>query len=228
MATSCMSCSVGILFHHSRLFIKVNAQQGDHVDEVMLINKTSKDECNHEFEAIFQDYEGIKSMLFDDYKTLQMELTINHGAIDTIRLFDEFDQELDDVKAFENSLKITGFSKEKEDMGEICVICNEEYKVGEMTATMECEEHLFSRNKLHAILINSLLSLLALVIFDRKPGCYRCAGTFADLKETAFTSKKDYGKEETVGSCSKDTPRTLDTSNLKYLQRKATGLSEIA
>nr|GFC92724.1 RING-H2 finger protein ATL67-like [Tanacetum cinerariifolium] len=94
MATSCMSCSVGILFHHSRLFIKVNAQQRDHVDEVMLINKTSKDQCNHKFEAIFQDYEGNKSMLFDDYKTLQMELTINHGAIDTIRLFDEFGPEL--------------------------------------------------------------------------------------------------------------------------------------
>ncbi|GJX64344.1 hypothetical protein Tco_0298687 [Tanacetum coccineum] len=46
--------------------------------------------------------------------------------------------------------------------------------------------------------------------------------------ETAFTSKKDYGKEETVGSCLKDTPRTLDTSNIKYLQRKDTGLSEIA
>ncbi|GJY67448.1 hypothetical protein Tco_0469686 [Tanacetum coccineum] len=444
MATSWMCCSVGILFHHSRLFIKVNAQQGDHVDEVMLISKTSEEECNQEFEAIFQDYEDIQSMLFDDYKTLQMELTIDHGAVDTVRLFNEFGQELDgehnqkvsmeiaklalwydscrdsgfsDVKAFENSLKITGFSKEKEDVGEICVICNEEYKVGEMTATMECEEHLFSSNKLHAILINSLLSLLALVIFDRKPGCYRCAGTFADLKEfhwylnhrfihdqhaiaketgmrlehkylialiwkfdvspfmvlnivilndamvksdvfvtrldngfsffirkannkkgpedqqetrkaydftsvmldftlllacadrvyklfkilglttveklivrdphsyhlittqsgcfqafaagmimseddrlrtsnhaiadayrsessplafsaeepllfvwkqTAFTSKKDYGKEETMGSCSKDTPRTLDTSNLKYLQQKATGLSEIA
>ncbi|GKE10720.1 hypothetical protein Tco_1414271, partial [Tanacetum coccineum] len=170
----------------------VNAQQGDHVDEVMLISKTSEEECNQEFDAIFQDYEDIQSMLFDDYKTLQMELTIDHGAVDTVRLFNEFGQELDgehnqkvsmeiaklalwydscrdsgfsDVKAFENSLKITGFSKEKEDVGEICVICNEEYKVGEMTATMECEEHLFSRNKLHAILINSLLSLLALVIF---------------------------------------------------------------
>ncbi|GJS14510.1 hypothetical protein Tco_0408982 [Tanacetum coccineum] len=144
------------------------------------------------FKVIHQDYEDIQSMLFDDYKTLQMELIIDHGAVDTVRLFNEFGQELDgehnqkvsmeiaklalwydscrdsgfsDVKAFENSLKITGFSKEKEDVGEICVICNEEYKVGEMTATMECEEHLFSSNKLHAILINSLLSLLALVIF---------------------------------------------------------------
>ncbi|GKE05584.1 hypothetical protein Tco_1397602 [Tanacetum coccineum] len=95
MATSWMCCSVGILLHHSRLFIKVNAQQGDHVDEVMLISKTSEEECNKEFEAIFQDYEVIKSMLLDDYKTLQMELTINHGVVDTVRLFDEFGQELD-------------------------------------------------------------------------------------------------------------------------------------
>nr|GEW00149.1 putative zinc finger, RING/FYVE/PHD-type [Tanacetum cinerariifolium] len=78
------------------LFIKVNAQQGDHVDEVMLISKTSEDECNQEFDAIFQDYEDIQSMLFDDYKTFQMELTIDHGAVDTVRLFNEFGQELDD------------------------------------------------------------------------------------------------------------------------------------
>ena len=95
-----------------------------------------------------------------------MELTINHRVIDTVRLLNEFGQEFDGehnqkvsmeiaklalwyescrdsgfshVKAFEHSLKITGFSKEKEGMGEICVICNEEYKVGEMIATMECK-----------------------------------------------------------------------------------------
>ncbi|GKD46299.1 hypothetical protein Tco_1270944, partial [Tanacetum coccineum] len=134
----------------------VNAQQGDHVDEVMLISKTSEEECNQEFDAMFQDYEDIQSMLFDDYKTLQMELLLNYGAVILLTCRDSG---FSDVKAFENSLEITGFSKEKEDVGEICVICNEEYKVGEMTATMECEEHLFSSNKLHAILINSLLSL---------------------------------------------------------------------
>ncbi|PWA85689.1 reverse transcriptase [Artemisia annua] len=51
----------GILLHHSRLFIKVNAQQGDHVDEVMLINRTSEDECNQEADVIFLDYLDIKS-----------------------------------------------------------------------------------------------------------------------------------------------------------------------
>ncbi|GJV80090.1 hypothetical protein Tco_1515960 [Tanacetum coccineum] len=234
MATSWMCCSVGILFHHSRLFIKVNAQQGDHVDEVMLISKTSEEECNQEFDAIFQDYEDIQSMLFDDYKTLQMELTIDHGAVDTVRLFNEFGQELDDVKAFENSLKITGFSKEKEDVGEICVICNEEYKVGEMTATMECEDNLLS-----GIRQKTRIAIDALGTFAELTGSQvRCKQPlvvvyaeweFTRIRSwTAFTSKKDYGKEETVGSCSKDTPRTLDTSNLKYLQRKATGLSEIA
>ncbi|GJU13410.1 hypothetical protein Tco_1135806 [Tanacetum coccineum] len=41
------------------------------------------------------------------------------------------DSGFSDVKAFENSLKITGFGKEEEEVGEICVICHQEYKVGE-------------------------------------------------------------------------------------------------
>ncbi|GJZ32380.1 hypothetical protein Tco_0577816, partial [Tanacetum coccineum] len=55
-----------IPFHLSRATCrpgKVNAQQGDHVDEVMLIRKTSEEECNKEFEALFQEYEVIKSLV---------------------------------------------------------------------------------------------------------------------------------------------------------------------
>ncbi|KVH88771.1 Zinc finger, RING/FYVE/PHD-type [Cynara cardunculus var. scolymus] len=157
MPTS-MSSSYGIIIPDLCHFIIVNAQPGEDLDELIIIN--SSPTTDHQASTI-HDYNHIRSMLFDNgpaYTTLQMEFTTNiHGSVATARFLDDEDEDheasmtiarfiihhqslygADGISEEKSPVEIVGIGKE-EAGGEICVICQKAYEEYEMMGRLlEC------------------------------------------------------------------------------------------
>ncbi|KAI3734110.1 hypothetical protein L6452_13573 [Arctium lappa] len=158
MATSTWS-SYGIVIPDLRHFIIVNAQPGDELDELIIIDSSPT------HASTIRNYNDIRSMLLDDgpaYTTLQMEFTMNiHRSLATARFLDDDDDDheaamviarfimhhealhadgVSEEKILKRPLEIVGNGKEEEEEeGEICVICQKEYEADEMMGRLECK-----------------------------------------------------------------------------------------
>lgn len=149
--------SYGIIVPASRHYFIVNAQPGEDVDKIMVLNPSPTQAL------MIHDSGDVCSVMSDGgpaYTTLSMEFTTNHGSVATARFVDG-SQEFDDEETMEiaeivveydkysrylrkiSELPVTIIGKNKADgskegEGEICVVCQEEYEAGLTIGTLKC------------------------------------------------------------------------------------------
>ncbi|PWA72522.1 zinc finger, RING/FYVE/PHD-type [Artemisia annua] len=116
----------------------------------------------------FENFESVLFVNGPPYDTLQMEFTSNNGVVTVSRLVSRDKELLEDeegyreqstllarlvlwyeslctngifslAKAIEQSIKISRLSKEKEEVGDICAICHEEFRGDEVIGTLKCK-----------------------------------------------------------------------------------------
>ncbi|MFS7954808.1 putative transcription factor C2H2 family [Helianthus anomalus] len=144
-----------------QIFVILNAQPGERVDNLVIINPSPAQV------AMIQSYEDIQSMLFDDggpaYTTHLIELEANNGlvagliSLDGSQVVDDetcakitsnimmYHESLrvDDLSqetiGQEHSVKIGGKSDGAKEEVDVCAICLQEFEMGETYMAFECK-----------------------------------------------------------------------------------------
>ncbi|KAF5795315.1 putative transcription factor C2H2 family [Helianthus annuus] len=142
--------SYEIILPDSRQFVIVNAQPGERVDNLLIINPSPTQV------AMIQCYEDIQSVLFDDggpaYTTHLMKLEMNKGLVTSLISLDGsevVDHETyvmitSNIMKYHESLHADDLSEEttdqekEEEEEDICAICLQEFEVGETCVALEC------------------------------------------------------------------------------------------
>ncbi|KAK1421004.1 hypothetical protein QVD17_23034 [Tagetes erecta] len=149
-----MPYSYGIVDRGLKTLILLNAGPHDRVDIILVVDFRTN------IVTMERYYEGIyERVLFEDYKVLRIIFrTKNDWSLVTARSTNASGQVLDReeikgmasfalgcklmfLESFEDAVKINRLGKEKDYQGNCCIICHEEYKSGDMMATLMACKH---------------------------------------------------------------------------------------
>ncbi|KAJ0719119.1 putative transcription factor C2H2 family [Helianthus annuus] len=153
--------SYEIILPDSRQIIMVNAQPGERVDNLLIMDLSPTQV------AMIQYYEDIQSVLFDDggpaYTTHLMELVTNNESVTGVISLDgsqvvdpdmcvtitsyimDYHESLhandlsEETIDQENSVKIGRNGDEEKEEEDVCAICLQEFEMSERCTTLECK-----------------------------------------------------------------------------------------